>query len=299
MELRHLRYFIKAAELLHFSHAADELGIAQPALSQQMKQLETELGCRLFDRSNKWKLELTESGRVFLDDARRIVSDADAARTRALQAAKGDCGSLSIDIIPSFFSSEKFFETLAEMRRKYPNVFLKVSKHSSANILRRVERGELDFGIIRVVNPLALGTKYIEIGREKIMLAVPEKHRLAKAKKIRLRDLKNEGFVMLPPEESPFFYRIIDVALKREGVFSPRIAEEIYNFDAILKLLPSSNLVSFVPELLNVRDYYKGVRFKTVEDLDADMRYVGIWREARISKPLENFIGILKRKFGL
>lgn len=297
MELRHIRYFLKAAETLHFSRAADELGIAQSALSQQIKQLEAEMGCTLFDRSNKWKLTLTEAGRVFCEDATQIISNVDSAKRRALQASKGDGGSLSISIIPSFFSSAKFFEALNKMRSQWPNVFLKLSKHSSANILECVENSVLDFGIIRVVNPATLGTQYVEIGHEKILLAVPETHRLAKARSVKLADLRNEKFVMLPREESPFFCQIIDVALRRAGILSPNVVEEIYNFDAILRSLPNSNLISFAPELLKTQNNYKGVVLKPVADLNVDVRYVGVWKNGKVSKPLGNFIKIVKDTF--
>ena len=299
MELRQLKYFVKAAQTLHFSRAADELGIAQPALSRQIKLLEAELGCALFDRSNKWKLELTDAGKSFLDDSLKIVDAADTARKRARPASKGDSGSLSMSIIPSFFCSEKFFETLNAMRSKYPNVFLKLSKHSSANILSSVENGLVDFGIIRVSNTSALGTQFVEIGREKILLAVSKKNRLAARKKISMSDLKGEKFIMLPREESPFFRQLIDVAFKRVGIFEPNVAEEIYNFDAILKSLPNSKLVSFVPELLKSQNYYDGVVLKHISDLDADVRYVGVWRKGAISKPLQNFIKILRDKFDI
>ena len=296
MELRHLKYFAKTAELLHFSRAADELGIAQSALSQQIKQLESEIGCRLFDRSNKWKIELTDAGKVFLEDARKIISSASTAKRKALQASMGGGGSLSISIIPSFFSSDKFFAALETMRKRYPNVFLRLSKHSSANILSRVESGELDFGIIRVINPASLATRYIELGREKIVLAIPQKHRFASKKSISLRELKDEKFIMVPYEESPFFCQTIDVALKREGIIAPNVASEIYNFDAILKSIPNSDLVSFVPEMLQTQGY-KGVLFKPIEGLNASTLYAGVWLGTKPKKTLENFLALLKKSF--
>ncbi len=299
MEFRQLKYFHTAAEFLHFSRAADALGVAQSALSQQIKQLETELECQLFDRSNKWKLQLTAAGKVFKEETKKIIDAFEAAKRKTKQASKGDFGALSINIIPSFFSSDKLFEALKRMRKTYPDVFLRLSKHSSANILKKIENESLDFGIVRTVNPDNLGTNYIEFGQEKILLALPEKHRLATKKRIRISDLKNEKFIMMPYEESPFFYRIIELAFKKSGNFAPNIAEEIYNFDAILKLLPDSNLVSFVPEMLKNLSFYKGIVLKSVENLNIDAKYVGIWRESNNSQALKNFLQILKEEFNL
>ncbi len=297
MEFRHLKYFHTTAEFLHFSRAADALGIAQSALSQQIKQLETDLECQLFDRSNKWKLQLTDAGKVFRCETKKIIDAVEAAKRKTRQAARGDLGALSINIIPSFFSSDKLFDSLKRMRKNYPDVFLKLSKHSSANILKKIENESLDFGIVRTINPDNLGTNYIEFGREKILLALPEKHRLASKKRVKISDLKNEKFIMMPYEESPFFYRIIEFAFKKSGNFAPRIAEEIYNFDAILKLLPDSNLISFVPEMLKNLSFYKGITLKPVEDLNIDVKYVGIWRKNNNSQSLKNFLAILKEEF--
>lgn len=86
MELRQLKYFAKTAQVMHFSRAAGELGIAQSALSQQIKLLETEIGCRLFDRSNKWKITLTEAGESLYGDAVKILSDVSAAKSGAVRA---------------------------------------------------------------------------------------------------------------------------------------------------------------------------------------------------------------------
>ncbi len=297
MEFRHLKYFQTAAEFLHFSRAADALGIAQSALSQQIKQLEADLECQLFDRSNKWKLQLTDAGKVFRTETKKIIDAVEAAKRKTRQASKGDLGALSINIIPSFFSSDKLFDSLKRMRKNYPDVFLKLSKHSSANILKKIENESLDFGIVRTINPDNLDTNYIEFGREKILLALPENHRLASRKRIQISDLKNEKFIMMPYEESPFFYRIIELAFKKSGNFTPNIAEEIYNFDAILKLLPDSNLISFVPEMLKNLSFYKGIVLKPIADLNIDVKYVGIWRKNNNSQSLKNFLAILKEEF--
>lgn len=300
MEIRQIRYFLLTAKHLHFSRAADELGIAQSALSQQISHLEAELGCRLFDRSNKWKVELTHAGKIFREESAKAFRAFETAKRRTLLASRGETGRLSINTIPSFFNSSKFFAALKTMQNLYPNVFLKLGKHSSADILERVENQNLDFGIIRTVNTETLELAHIELGNEKIMLAVPETHRLAKKRKICIRDLKDEKMTMMPYSESPFFNRTIESALKKIGNFTPRVAQEVYNFDAILRLLPGTGLISFVPELLKDQPYYyPGVVLKPISDLTANVKYVGIWREDNSSPTLKNFLEVLRREFQL
>ena len=297
MDSTQIKCFIAAAETLHFSRAADKLGMGQSVLSRQIMSLESEVGCRLFDRANKWRLSLTDAGRAFLPNAEKIADVESAAKLGAKKAAKGECGSLSMEVIPSFFTSEKFFASLKQMRADYPEVFLKLGKHSSASILAKVEKGELDFGIIRVSQRKTLDVKSIELGREKILLALPASHRLAKKSgAVEMSELKNEKFAMLPYEESPFFRRTIDEALRRGGILTPNVAEEIYNFDAVLRLLPHSDIITFVPALMKPLDY-ADVVYKTLRGLDEPVVYAGIWKADNHSKTLGNFVSILKKSF--
>ena len=98
MELRHLRYFVAVAEELHFGHAAQRLFMAQPPLSQQIRQLEREIGVTLLDRNNR-RVELTEAGRVFLEEARAILARVEEATARAQRAARGEAGWFGIGFV--------------------------------------------------------------------------------------------------------------------------------------------------------------------------------------------------------
>ena len=126
MELRHLKYFIAVAEELHFARAAGRLHIAQPSLSKQIKQLEQELGFPLFYRT-KQKVELLDAGHVFLDEAHRILRQAENAVESARRAHTGQSGRLLIG-----FSASATLEVLPKVLRKYlelyPNVTVELSE---------------------------------------------------------------------------------------------------------------------------------------------------------------------------
>lgn len=297
MEIKQIKCFLKVAEHMHFSKAARELNIAQSALSQQILHLENELGCRLFDRSNRWKVSFTEAGKIFFEESREIMEKIAAAQRRTIQASKGEMGSLSIHAIPSFFCSENFFNSIRQMRSQYSGVFLKIGKHSSSNILHQIETGLIDIGIIRVANTDSIGVKSMELEREKVMLALSEKHRLADKNRIFISDLKNEDFIMMPYDESPFFNKIVEYEFRKRGNFIPRVTQEIYNFDAIMRLLENGREVSLVPELMKQQNHYSGVTLKPISDLNIDMKYVAIWNGDNLSIPAHNFLKILKTNF--
>src|SRR5262245_6712487 len=120
MELRHLRYFLAVAEELHFSRAAERLKMAQPPLSQQIRQLEDELGVRLFERSNR-RVQLTDAGRLILEEAKRAIEQADRVAAMARNAAEGSAGFLRVG-----FSSSAPYTTLPEILRAFRARFPKV-----------------------------------------------------------------------------------------------------------------------------------------------------------------------------
>src|SRR3954469_14926587 len=99
MDLRHLRYFVAVAEELHFGRAAERVGIAQPPLTQQIQRLEADLGCRLLVRGRK--TVLTPAGAALLDQARRVLAQADDAAEAARRAARGESGQLRVGVPPS------------------------------------------------------------------------------------------------------------------------------------------------------------------------------------------------------
>lgn len=296
MQTNQIKYFLEAAKFLHFSKAANSLGIAQSAISQQIMLLENELGCRLFDRSNKWKVSLTSAGKAFAEGAEKALKELDKAKRNAIRAAKGEIGSISIFSIPSFFSSEKFLSAIRKTNRKMPKVFLEMRKHSSADILERVVEQKLDIGIIRAIGELPPSVCEMTLGMEDIMLAMHSKHRLASKKQIRIKDIKNESFIMVPFDESPFFYRTIERAFVEKCGAMPEISHEIYNFDAILKILPETNFVAAVPSLLK-NSAPNGIVLKKISDLERTTRYTAVWHSENNSESLKIFLKILRGEF--
>ncbi|MDU2611008.1 MAG: LysR family transcriptional regulator, partial [Pseudomonas aeruginosa] len=177
MELRHLRYFIAVAEELHFGRAAERLGISQPPLSQQIQALEEEIGARLFERTNR-RVELTDAGRLFLDESRQVLAQVDKAVLLARRAHLGELGELKI----GFTSSAPFTSTIPSsihaFRKAYPDVHLDLQEMSSRQVLKALLEESLQVGVIR---PLALpdAVHWVELFREPLVAVLRADHPLA------------------------------------------------------------------------------------------------------------------------
>jgi DNA-binding transcriptional LysR family regulator len=148
IELRHLRYFLTVSEELHFRRAADRLHIAQPPLSQAIRRLEEELGVRLFDRTSR-AVSLTEAGRVFRENARRVLADLDAAVSDTRRAA-GAGFAVRIGCTP-FLPVRHLLAFLEALQAAEPAARAQVKHAISVDQIRRLQRGELDLGIFPAV----------------------------------------------------------------------------------------------------------------------------------------------------
>src|SRR6185295_14296385 len=147
MELRHLRYFVGVGEEQHFGRAAERLGIAQPALSRQIQDLEKELGFVLFDRLPRG-VKLSAAGVLFLGEARRILEEVQAAKLRAERVARGQAGTLRIGFVEALSWHGVVPDTLRSFRRRQPDVELELNPLLSLQQVEAVRSGKLDAGFI-------------------------------------------------------------------------------------------------------------------------------------------------------
>ena len=148
MELRHLRYFVKVASELHFGRAAEQLGISQPPLSQQIRLLEQELGVQLFERSSR-KVRLTTAGRLFLDEAKATLAQAEHAVRVTRRAASGEIGELTIGLSASTLYVPMISDAIRAFKTSHPDVHLVFTELSIVAQREAVESGALDIGFVR------------------------------------------------------------------------------------------------------------------------------------------------------
>lgn len=263
MELRHLRYFVAVAEELSFTRAAERLHIGQPPLSQQVQALEEEIGAILFDRTRR-TIRLTEAGRVFLEDAQRVLALAANAAATARRVELGEIGQLKIGFTKSTAFTPLFPKIINTYRTRFPNVKLILQEMSTMRQVSAFADYSLDIGFIRppeTDSPLPLSLTTLQTHRLSVLL--PEGHVLEKRPSISVHDLKDEEFIMFPRDEGTTLNPQIYGLCAKAG-FTPKVAMEAREAVTIIGLVAAGCGITILPDLFNTAGI-KGVRFRLLE----------------------------------
>ena len=245
MELRHLRYFVAVAEQANFTRAAAQLGIGQPPLSQQIRDLETELGTLLFHRVPHGA-ELTDSGREFLAEARAVLNGAERAKEVARRAHRGEIGRLSLGFTGSAAFNPVVSTTIRNFRRSWPKVLLSLEEMNTFRLLERLERGDLDAAFIRPGTQDPDGVRVRRFPPEPMLIALPASHPLAAESELPLIALADQPFVLFPRGVGLSLYDGIVDSCRRSG-FDPVIGQEAPQISSVVNLVAADLGVSIVP----------------------------------------------------
>jgi DNA-binding transcriptional LysR family regulator len=249
MELRRFKYMAVLAEELHFGRAAERLGIAQPALTQQIQKLERDLGVQLFQRTKR-SVRLTVAGRVTLDEAIRTLQQADRTALVARQAGRGQLGHIEIGFVGSAVFSGVLSKAIFHFREANPMVELRLNELGILQQLSDVGSGRLDLGIVRLpVKSLPLDVGISTLFRESIILAVPAQHPLARRKQIALDVLRDEPFVAVQIQEGVGFNAQV-AELCAMGGLSPKVTQRAGQFVTLAGMVAGGLGVAFVPDSL-------------------------------------------------
>jgi DNA-binding transcriptional LysR family regulator len=287
MELRHLRYFAAVAEELHFGRAAERLMVAQPALSQQIKQLEHELGVRLLER-NRRRVALTDAGRAFLKDAKDILARSEAAILSAQSTLRGQVGSLVVgfnsgalaDLLPA---------TVGMFRRQFQGVQVVLREMTTAEQAVALRERRIDLGFLcPPVPPSDERLFRIErLLREPLILVLPRRHPLVRRRQVPLGILAKEDIVMCL-DDVGYCAQVRDIC--RAAGFEPRIAQAADEGETAMALVEAGVGVSLMPAWWRRKLRRPGVIIRDLEDATATVEMAMAWRKDDPSLPLRNFI---------
>ena len=297
MELRHLRYFVAVAEELNFTRAAEKLHLAQPSLTRQIHNLEEELGVRLLDRSRN-QVSLTEEGRSFLVDARRLVALSTESIKAVQRFSRGESGQLNLGYLFKF-NFDLLPATLATFYQTCPEIAVNLFDMSPAEQLRALEARKIDLGFVGLRPPAAsknmASLAWECVAHHKVVVVLPARHPLAKKSKIRVAELKPVFFVTMSEETHPGSRDWLTDLCQSAG-FTPRVLQDVEL---------ESGLMTFVAEGLGVtlaREQIKnlphpGVVFRPLAGA-AHAGYWIAWHRGNRSQALAQYIEVVKRQAG-
>ena len=290
MELRHLRYFVAVAEELHFTRAATRLHIAQPPLSQQISQLEEELGVRLLNRTRR-RVELTEPGRQFLASAKEILAQVDLATFQARRVAQGEVGRINLGMSSSVTYEDTLPKVLRAYRASYPDVTIHVQEMSPGEQVEALRQGRIQIGFLRTIRgePGLSSTLFY---REPLIMVLPADHPLAARKRISLRALAEVPFIVIPQSQTFGGQGLLMEACLKTG-FTPRIAQEAATLQSVISFVAAGFGASLVPA--SVRKLtHSGVAFVELFPQKIHFEISAVYLTQRPSPLVDTFLGVLK-----
>jgi DNA-binding transcriptional LysR family regulator len=269
IELRQFRQFIAVAEELSFRRAAERLNMAQPPLTTSIKRIEEEIGTTLIERTNRIE-RLTEAGRIFLEEARRTVSQAEHALLITRRAVAGLSGSLRVTFVASA-AREILPSILLPFLEHYPEVKLDLREAMTAQQITALLNDEADLGF--VIPPLKndYDLEVEVVARNRLVAAIPERHPLAKGDLIMLSDLRDEAWITFAAHQGPGLSRIILAACAAAG-FTPRISQEAPQMDTIANLVAGGMGVALVSRAI-VTHGRRGIAFRELTGAGTPVNY--------------------------
>jgi DNA-binding transcriptional LysR family regulator len=298
MELRHLRYFVAVAEELNFTRAAEKLHLAQPSLTRQIHNLEEELGVRLLNRT-KSQVSLTEEGRGFLLDARRLLALSLESVKAVQRFSRGESIQLNIGYLFKF-NFDLLPATLETFYQTSPEIAVNLFDMSPAEQLRALEARKIDLGFVGLRPPAAnkniAALNWECIARHNVVVVLPARHPLAKQRRIPAKDLKPLFFVAMSEQTHPGSRDWL-TGLCRQAGFTPRILQDVELESGIMTFVAEGLGVTLARE--QIRNLpHRGVVFRPLAAA-AKADYWIAWHRENRSRALGQYIEIIKKRAAL
>jgi DNA-binding transcriptional LysR family regulator len=306
MELRHLRYFIAAAEEEHFGRASERLHVTRPAVSQLIIDLENELGTQLFERLAH-SVKLTAAGRVLLPQLQTIMSDLGQAFTMARRVGEGKSGALNVGYGSLTLLHPLFRAVIKQFHESYPDVTLSLFEIPTSEQVKALADGKIDIGFMHYGPPSEMSRKkgrpdvvarddaaldYLKIQTGSLGVVVPQDHALAKRKSVSLAELAGEPFVVVPNSSvSPGYGPLY--ALCQKAGFEPKIVQEVSSIASQLNLVSVGMGIGLAVIGRNFI-YPAGLAIVPLNDVKYTTSFSLGWVKGRTEPALDRLIDIVK-----
>ena len=289
--LRRLRAFLVVCETMHVGQAAERLGIAQPALSQQIRGLETGLGVRLFHR-RKRAIDLTAAGKVYRAEAAKLLRLHAEAAEEARGVAQGELGTLAVGYVASAMFEDCFLVTLSAMHVALPDLRIALREDGITELMRGLVDGGFDLVLLRAPIPLPPGCWHMVCARQRLAAVLPASHRLAGRPRVSMSDLAGEPMVGFNDREDRGTMRIAAELAALSG-YELRVEWRVSAITGVLGLVAAGQGFGIVPESTG-RLALPGVCFRSLDDEGAMAELWYVWRADRVSPALGHMLATVR-----
>lgn len=289
LSLRRLRSFLAVCDTMHVARAAEKLGVAQPALSQQIRALEEALGVQLFHR-RKRGIDLTAAGRACRTEAERLLALHAGAVDFIRRTARGEAGRVALGYVGSAVFEERFTAQLRRMRERFPEVELGLSEASIGGLLAALDRGELDAAVVRAPVEVERPLRHLVQVRQRVVAIFPAGHPLAAAASVSIRDLAREPLVGYSDPVDVGLMRVASDMAADAGV-TLTVGWQVREVGSVLGLVAAGLGYGLVAEGLAARAP-GGIVSRPIAESSATTELWLIWHEDRVTPALQRFLEI-------
>lgn len=285
IEFRHLTYFACVAKELHFSRAADLLGMAQAPLSQQIQQLEDRLGVKLFHRTTR-RVKLTPAGEIFLEHAQKLLGDLEKAVTTTRSLSDEAIGTIVISGV-HIALSHAMPPVIAAFKEKYPRVKVDVVTNGTGDQLDLLHSGDVHAAFMRPINPVT-SIKTAHLATEGLVAVLPANHRLTIKDELTIKDFAGESLITYAPTLGASYNRVVTAAFRRAKVY-PTVQQEVSHSLAVSTLVGAHQGIGIAPSWVqyNVSPY---VTCRPIKELASAVDLVIAWRADQSQKMVLEFV---------
>ena len=287
MDLRHLRYFVAVAEERHFTRAASS---RRSAL--RIRNLEREMGTPLLRRLSRG-VELTESGALLLDEARRILDQVERTKAGVLSRARGETGRIKLGFAGATYFQPLVPAIIRAYRERYPRVVLTPEQSNTPQLVAGLQRGEIDVAFVRPPAAHSDGLKIDLLIEEPMLIVLPATHPRARQRSLPLEALAEERFILFPRAVGPGLHDAIIACCQRAG-FSPRLGQEAPQIVSTVHMVAAGFGASLVPQSIQ-QIHAEGVAYIRIEG-EAPRAPISLaYRSDDHSAAVRNFVALARR----
>ena len=292
MELRHLRYFVAVGEALSFTRAAEKLHLAQPSLTRQIQDLETEIGVRLLNRSKR-QVSLTQEGRSFLSDAKRVLAHSADIVESVQRLNRQETAALNIGYVANFFPAP-LPAALSAFQRKFPTVSINLFDMTYGDQLRALDEGKIDLGFVGSQKTIeGRGLQFRSIGMDKIVVALRKGDRLEKKAVVKLNELKPMFFVGMSEESYPGYRDWLTTTCRQAG-FAPKVLQDVDIERMVIQAVGAGLGVALLPDQVRKLPH-ENVVFRALVPSVRTQCCIA-WKSENTSMALRAYVEIVKER---